>query len=477
VVAALEQRAQPSGFASDDESGSSPTRSSGSQRRAGTWVDDSMRPQRIGDVAARGAGKRWRRQLPGPNGHEVARVLGGGVVPGSMVLMTGDPGVGKSTLLLQMAALLAGAEQGPDSDGQGASSSQREAVGGEVMYVSAEESQEQVAERAKRLHLHHASIVLLNATKLEGILEVVLQERPAALIVDSIQTVFLEASNGSVGSVTQVRECATALLQVAKRENIPVFIVGHVTKSGDVAGPRVLEHIVDVVLYLEGEKQQSYRLLRSTKNRYGPTDEVGVFSMGDKGFAAVQNPSAEFMSDRGTGRGVGSSVAVMMEGTRPLLLEVQALCTPVMQEGANTNIVAIGCDFKRLQLLLGIINKHTRLNTFRRNVYTNVVGGLQMLEPSTDLPIAMAIASSICDQPVPHDMVFIGELGLAGELRQVRNLDKRLSEASKLGFRRAVIPERGAEKIVGDQLGGMTLIRCRSIKDVMDYVFRDRDSL
>jgi len=422
------------------------------------WVTDSSRPQRLSEVIANRGAERWRLELPGDNGAEMGCVLGGGVVPGSLTLVTGDPGVGKSTLMLQLAALLGEAEA---AEGLPCA---------EVVYISAEESMEQVAERARRLGLGAADVMLLNATQLEGILETVVRLKPKALVVDSIQTIYLDGGTGTVGSVSQVRECASAILRVAKQENFPVFLIGHVTKSGDVAGPRTLEHIVDVVLYIEGERQQSYRMVRSTKNRYGPTDEVGVFSMSDAGFAAVLNPSAEFMSERVAARGVGTCIAAMLEGSRPMLLEVQALCTPVAGDQPGS-LVAIGCDFKRLQLLVAILNKHTRLNTFRKSVFVNVVGGLKMLEPSTDLPIAMAVASSIFNAPVPGDVVLIGELGLAGELRKVRQLEKRLAEAVKLGFKRAIIPAQGSAALKPGRYPGMECVPCNHVREVVQALF------
>ncbi|EFN56488.1 hypothetical protein CHLNCDRAFT_8491, partial [Chlorella variabilis] len=372
-------------------------------------------PQRLSDVSRRGFRSRWRLVLPGENGQELGRVLGGGVVPGSLTLVGGEPGVGKSTLLLQMAAMLTQASTG----------------GATVLYVSGEESVEQIGSRAERMGPavgSNPSIFVYSATRLDAILDEIIRLQPAAVVVDSIQTVYLDEVSSSAGSVTQVRECATALLQVAKRERIPVFLVGHVTKSGDIAGPRVLEHIVDTVIYMEGGRQQPVRLVRSIKNRYGNTDEVGVFEMHDDGMQVVPNPSSIFLSDRDLAPNVSSAVAVVLEGTRPLLMEVQALCSPVPQSSGQPPMrMPSGVDRQRLALLLAVLGKHTDMRPYSVDVHLNVTGGLEMKEPSTDLAVACAIASSYFEQPIGRDVV-----GLGGELRPVGNIERRIAEAAKV---------------------------------------------
>lgn len=314
------------------------------------------------------------------------------------------------------------------------------------------------------------SIFVYSATRLDSILDEIIRLQPAAVIVDSIQTVYLDEVSSSAGSVTQVRECATALLQVAKRERVPVFLVGHVTKSGDLAGPRVLEHIVDTVVYMEGGRQQPVRLVRCIKNRYGNTDEVGVFEMHDDGMQVVANPSALFLSDRDLSPTVSSAVAVVLEGTRPLLMEVQALCSPVPPASGQPPMrVPSGVNRQRLALLLAVLGKHTEMKPYSVDVHMNVTGGLEMNEPATDLAVACAIASSYFEQPIGRDIALIGEVGLGGELRPVGNIERRIAEAAKLGFRSFVIPA-SSNVHASARLHGARIIECKTVVEAFRVV-------
>lgn len=358
---------------------------------------------------------------------EFARVLGGGMVPGSIVLLGGDPGIGKSTLMLQVAAEIAG-----DSP---------------VLYASGEESARQIKMRAQRLGSKDGkgkaslaqNLYLVTETNLDAILAHVEQVKPVLLVVDSIQTVYLDALSSSAGSVSQVRECASRLRELAKNSGIAVFLIGHVTKEGNIAGPRVLEHIVDTVLQLEGDRFQSYRLLRSMKNRFGPTSEVGVFEMCEQGMAEVSNPSEAFLAERMVDA-PGSSIAVTMEGTRPILVELQGLTSPT--NFGNPRRTTNGIDFNRLLLVAAVLTRRVGINLSNQDIFLNVVGGLTIEEPAADLAAAVAIASSQRDKPVRADLALIGEIGLSGELRWVSHMEIRLREAAKLGFKTAIIPQR-----------------------------------
>lgn len=362
---------------------------------------------------------------------EFNRVLGGGLVPGALVLIGGDPGIGKSTLILQAAGELAN-------------------QGAQVVYVSGEESVQQIKLRADRLDIDSGNVQLLAETDLDTILGVADDVRPGLLVVDSIQTVMVDEISSAAGSVSQVRESTARIMQWAKSTDVPTFIVGHVTKEGAIAGPRVLEHMVDAVLYLEGERFHQYRILRAVKNRFGSTDEVGVFEMASSGLQEVRNPSEAFLEERAE-RTPGSTVAVTMEGSRPILVEVQALATPsnfsMPRRSAN------GLDNNRLQLLVAVLQKRVGLGLGTQDVYANVVGGLRIQEPAADLAIAVAIASSLRDRPVDPGTVCIGEVGLSGELRTVTQLERRIQEASRLGFRRAIIPARSGNLPSSSKLG------------------------
>jgi DNA repair protein RadA/Sms len=378
-------------------------------------------PRRLSEI---GEGVNERLLLPI---QEFARVLGGGIVPGSIVLIGGDPGIGKSTLLLQTALEIA-AEQ-------------------RVLYVSGEESERQIKMRALRLSRGEDSsrpelpddLFLVTETNLDVILEHVSAVKPRLLVVDSIQTTTLSELESSAGSVSQVRESASRLRELAKSSGISVFLIGHVTKEGTIAGPRVLEHIVDTVLYLEGDRFQSYRLLRSVKNRFGATSEVGVFEMRESGMEEVANPSEAFLAERMV-NAPGSAIAVTMEGTRPLLVEIQGLTSST--SFGNPRRTPNGIDFNRLLLIVAVLTRRAGLRLAEQDVFVNVVGGLRVGEPAADLAIAAAIASSTRDIPLRAETVLIGELGLSGELRMVGQMPARLREAAKLGFKMAIVPGR-----------------------------------
>ncbi len=400
------------------------------------------RPVAIRDVATNGFAR-----LPVYTS-ELSRVLGGGLVQGSVVLLGGDPGIGKSSLLTHVAAQFAD-EVGP------------------ALYVSAEESAQQIKLRATRMGLDPQELLLYSETSLDAIIDQVLTIKPKLVIVDSIQTVYLEDLTSAAGSVSQVREGALRLMRMAKEQNIPVFLVGHVTKEGTIAGPRVLEHIVDVVLYLEGERFHQYRLLRGVKNRFGSTDEVGVFEMTQGGLIEVPNPSQVFLAERSTGT-PGSTVAVTMEGTRPILVEVQALTSNT--NNPSPRRTANGFDMNRLMMLVAVLSKRVGLPLYNQDIYVNIVGGLKISEPAADLAVAVAIASSFRNQKVQQESVLVGEVGLSGELRSVSQMDRRLGEASKLGFTHAVSPA-GPQPL---RIEGQTVIEVRSLMDAVDAALGPR---
>jgi len=379
---------------------------------------------------------------------EFARVLGGGIVLGSIVLVSGDPGIGKSTLMLQMAMEMAGAKR--------------------VLYVSGEESERQIKMRAIRLLADGkkdlpANLLLVTETNLEIILNHVNEIKPDLLIVDSIQTVYLSELDSSAGSVSQVRECSSHLRELAKSSGISIFMIGHVTKDGAIAGPRVLEHIVDTVLYLEGDRFQAYRLLRSVKNRFGATSEVGVFEMRERGLVEVTNPSEAFLAERMI-NAPGSCIAVTMEGTRPILVEIQGLTSPT--QFGNARRTPNGVDFNRLLLIAAVLTRRMGLKLAEQDVFVNVVGGIQIDEPAADLAVAAAITSSWRDVPVRADTVLIGEIGLAGELRMPGQMQARLREAAKLGFKTAIVPK--AIRAGEGWPKGIEIIEARSVQQALD---------
>jgi DNA repair protein RadA/Sms len=385
---------------------------------------------------------------------EFARVLGGGIVPGSIVLIGGDPGIGKSTLLLQLALEAA-----------------RSHV---VLYVSGEESERQIKMRALRLlRLVEGEEVpdldmpddlfLVTETNLDAILDHVRQIKPTLLIVDSVQTTYMQQLETSAGSVTQVRECASRLRELAKSTGIAVFLIGHVTKEGMIAGPRVLEHIVDTVLYLEGDRFQTYRLLRSVKNRFGATSEVGVFEMRERGLVEITNPSEAFLAERMINT-PGSAIAVTMEGTRPILVEIQGLTSPTVF--GNPRRTPNGVDINRLLLMVAVLTRRMGLRLGEQDVFVNVVGGIRITEPAADLAAAAAIASSIKDASVRADTVLIGEIGLSGELRMVSQMPARLREAAKLGFKTAIVPRRLRKGEPWPQ--EIQIVEARSVRQALD---------
>jgi DNA repair protein RadA/Sms len=375
---------------------------------------------------------------------EFSRVLGGGMVPGSLVLVGGDPGIGKSTLLLQVGALLA-------------------SRGEKVLYVSAEESAQQIKMRARRLNLTPDDLYVLTETNLHTIMAHMDQLQPTMAVVDSIQTVYLDELTSAAGSVSQVRECASMLMRLAKERDVSIFLVGHVTKAGAIAGPRVLEHIVDTVLYLEGDRFHTYRLLRSVKNRFGATSEVGVFEMKNEGLVEVANPSAAFLEER-LPNASGSAIAVTMEGTRPILVEVQALSSTTAF--GLPRRTANGVDINRLLLLVAVLSKRVGLQLSDQDVFVNVVGGMRVSEPAADLALAAAIASSFRNKPVAADVALVGEVGLSGELRSVGQVESRLNECAKLGFRRCVLP-RSIERTIRDK-APLEVVGARSVAEAVD---------
>ena len=354
---------------------------------------------------------------------ELNRVLGGGVVQGSFVLLGGEPGIGKSTLLLQMAGAMA---QNRD-----------------VLYVSGEESGKQIKLRADRLGIHAEHLNILPETRLELIRDVILESRPSFVVIDSIQTVVLEALQAAAGSVSQVREGAAFLMRLAKEEDIPVFLIGHVTKEGAIAGPRVLEHIVDTVLYFEGDRNHVFRLLRAVKNRFGSTNEIGVFEMRGSGLAEVPNPSAIFLGENSP-HSVGSAVAVVMEGTRPLLVEIQALVTPTSY--GQPRRTATGMDYNRVIMLLAVLDKRVGFHLGAQDVFVNIAGGVRIDEPAVDLALVAAVASSFREVPLKR-LAIIGEAGLTGEVRGVSQIETRVREAMKFGFEGCVLPAINAAQL------------------------------
>ena len=371
---------------------------------------------------------------------EFDRVLGGGLVAGGVVLIGGDPGIGKSTLLLQ--ALTALATQHA------------------ALYVSGEESGQQVALRARRLSLETGKLKLLAEINLEKILAVLQTEQPRVAVIDSIQTLWSEQLSSAPGSVAQVRECAAQLTRLAKQTGITVIFVGHVTKEGALAGPRVLEHIVDTVLYFEGDTHSSFRLIRAVKNRYGAVNEIGVFAMTDKGLKGVNNPSAMFLSPHGQNV-PGSCVLVAQEGTRPLLVEIQAL---VDQAHGNPRRLTVGLEAQRLAMLLAVLHRHAGIVCFDQDVFVNAVGGVKIAEPAADLAVLLAIVSSLKNRPLPPKLVVFGEVGLAGEIRPAPRGQERLKEAAKLGFAYALIPEANKPK---QAISGMQVIPVRRVEEAV----------
>ncbi|WP_300685695.1 DNA repair protein RadA [Acutalibacter sp. 1XD8-36] len=376
---------------------------------------------------------------------ELDRVLGGGIVKGSLVLIGGDPGIGKSTILLQICEYLGRELQ--------------------IMYVSGEESARQIKLRATRLGVHSPSLKVLTETDVQYVVEQIRNEKPDLVMVDSIQTMNHTELTSSPGSVTQVRECTNTMMRCAKTLDIPVIIVGHVNKDGAIAGPKVLEHIVDAVLLFEGDRQMTYRILRAVKNRYGSTNEIGVFDMGDHGLQQVENPSMVMLSGRPQDSS-GTCVTAVMEGTRPLLAEIQGLATT---SGFGTpRRMSTGFDHNRLALILAVLEKRAGYYFSNLDTYVNIIGGLRLDEPAVDMAVAMALISSLKDVPIREDTVVFGEIGLAGELRSISHSDLRITEAGRLGFTRCILPYHGLKNLTGKTFDGIEVIGAKNIRQAFE---------
>jgi len=374
---------------------------------------------------------------------EFDRVLGGGIVKGSLILVGGDPGIGKSTILLQMCETINSTEC--------------------ILYASAEESQKQIKLRADRLKVKNKNLLLVSETNLEDIAEMINETNASVVIIDSIQTVYCPELSSAPGSVSQVREATLALMRIAKENNIAIFLVGHVTKEGALAGPRVLEHMVDCVLYFEGERHQFHRILRAVKNRFGSTNEIGVFEMGDNGLTEVENPSLMLLSGRPDNIS-GSCAICLMEGTRPLLAEVQALVT--RSNFPSPRRMATGADYNRISMIMAVLEKRLGFNLSIQDAYVNVIGGIKIDEPAADIGIAIAIASSFKNFPISSNVLAIGEIGLTGEVRAVNSIDKRIAEAAKLGFDTIIIP-KGNEKVAFPS-GKTKIIPVSSVNEALE---------
>ena len=400
-------------------------------------VGGSRRPQKLSQVDTEGE----IRFSTGMG--ELDRVLGGGAVGGSLVLVGGAPGIGKSTLLLQICSCLC--------------------QGRKVLYVSGEESERQLKLRAQRLGVEPEGLYILSETQMTDILEAVSELQPDVLIADSIQTLYTDTNDSLPGSISQVKECTMILMNLAKAQGITVFVVGHINKDGNIAGPKVLEHMVDCVLYFEGDPNSSYRLLRAAKNRFGSPNEIGVFEMGDHGLIEVPNPSQMLLDGRPSGES-GTCVACVMEGTRPVLAEVQAL---VAKTSFNVpRRTADGFDFNRAALLLAVAEKRGGMKLSLFDAYINVIGGLRLDEPGADLPVILAVASSYRDRPIADELVAMGEVGLTGEIRSVSHMNQRLSEIARLGFKTCILPKSGSEKL--DVPAGLTVYRVRNIREAIE---------
>lgn len=376
---------------------------------------------------------------------ELDRVLGGGLVQGGVILLGGDPGIGKSTLLLQALAYIS--------------------TGQNVLYVSGEESAQQVALRAQRLSLDVKTVHLLAEIQLEKIQAILGEHKPDVAVIDSIQTIYSDVLQSAPGSVAQVRECAAQLTRLAKASGTCIILVGHVTKEGALAGPRVLEHMVDTVLYFEGDTHSSFRLIRAFKNRFGAVNELGVFAMTEKGLREVSNPSALFLSHHG-GQVPGSCVMVTQEGSRPLLVEIQALVDEA--RAPNSRRLSVGLEQNRLAMLLAVLHRHAGIPCFDQDVFVNAVGGVKITEPGADLAVLLAIVSSLKNKPLPEKMVVIGEIGLAGEVRPVQRGQERLKEAAKLGFNQAIIPKANQPK---NPISGMDILAVERVEEAVATLY------
>ena len=395
----------------------------------------------INDIAA----ETEHRYKTGMN--ELDRALGGGIVKGSLVLLSGDPGIGKSTLLLQICESL-GKEHS-------------------ILYVSGEESAHQIKLRANRLGVYSDNLYILCETDAEYICEYIATEKPDIVMIDSIQTMMISELNSAPGSIVQVRECTNLYMRTAKSLNIPTFLVGHVNKDGNIAGPKVLEHIVDTVLYFEGERNLSYRILRAAKNRFGSTNEIGVFEMLEKGLAEVENPSMMLISGRPENTS-GSCIACVMEGSRPILAEVQGLVAPT--GFGNPRRMSNGFDYNRMSMILAVLEKRAGYFVGNMDCYVNIVGGLKIDEPASDLPVALSIVSSLKDVVIRNDVIAFGEIGLGGELRSVTNAEQRVNEAKRLGFKRCVIPYHNLKKLSPGVKKGIEVIGAKNVRSAFEAV-------
>ena len=379
---------------------------------------------------------------------ELDRVLGGGIVPGSLVLIGGDPGIGKSTLMLQ--AFMEVARQGK-----------------KILYVSGEESAQQIKMRSERLGCATENMYVVSETEIDRVLEVLDEFTPDVVIVDSVQTMYSQELSSAPGSVSQVRDICMRLMMEAKKTNIPIFLVGHVTKDGAIAGPRLLEHMVDTVLYFEGDRNHLFRILRAVKNRFGSTNEIGVFEMKDSGLYEVLNPSAVFLAERSRENIPGSVVTTTMEGTRPILIELQALASTSYL--ANPRRTVLGLDPNRIALLVAVMEKKMGLRLFGHDIFLNVAGGVRVDDPGVDLAIIGAIAASFMDKSISKDTVLLGEVGLTGEVRSIRHAEHRLSEIEKMGFSRCLLPKSNVDRIT--KINSINLIGVERVKDIADYLF------
>ena len=384
------------------------------------------------------------------NNQELDRVLGGGLVPGGVTLIGGDPGIGKSTLLIQALASL----------------TQNPSYALNVIYVTGEESIEQIAMRARRLDLEVSDLFAVSEINLTQIIKIIEKEKPKVVVIDSIQTLFSDELTSAPGSVSQVRECAAQLTRLAKANEISMILVGHVTKDGSIAGPRVLEHIVDTVLYFEGEANSSYRLIRSIKNRYGAVNELGIYAMTEKGLKEILNPSAIFLSATSFETS-GSVITVMQEGTRPILIEIQALVDESKQ--VSPKRLSVGLENNRIAMILAVLNKHLNLSCHNHDVFLNAVGGVKISEPGVDLAVLIAIASSLQEQPVPKKTIIFGEIGLGGEVRPVVRGQERIQEAKKLGFERFILPRKNLPK---KSIEGVELLAVDDVNSALNMVFK-----
>ncbi len=411
--------------------------------KSASGQDIALKPVSLGAISSGNE----ERSLTGMK--ELDRVLGGGVVRGSLILVGGDPGIGKSTLLLQLCNTVR--------------------TGYKILYISGEESTGQIKLRADRLDVKRADLFIVSASNYESISALIAEEKPGLVIIDSIQTMYTDAITSAPGSVSQVREVTAALMKLAKGSGITVMIVGHVTKEGAIAGPRVLEHMVDTVLYFEGDRHLSFRILRAVKNRFGSTNEIGVFEMRDTGLAEISNPSEMMLSGR-PGNVPGSVVVSSLEGTRPMLIEIQSLVC-----ATNFGVprrMATGLDYNRLTMLMAVLEKRVGLQLYNFDAYVNVVGGIRLDEPACDLGIAAAVASSFRNIPVDAGTVLIGEVGLTGEVRAVGQIDKRISEAVRLGFKNIIIPE--GNKKLAEQVkntGGVSIVPVSNIQEALEIIF------